>query len=167
MDEVFLDIEKAFDITWHLGLLYKLSELKFLISLVKLISSFLSQRKFRFSVEGTMSSPRDICTSRMSQGSILSPTLYIIYLNDTPQTPGVYIGLFADGTCLYATDPKEGCVHRSLQQGLSAIETRCERWHIKSNEDKMQAIYFSHRLRPCGAHFILNGQSMPFISHIK
>jgi hypothetical protein len=33
---VFLDIEKAFDTTWHLGLLYKLSELKFLISLIKL-----------------------------------------------------------------------------------------------------------------------------------
>jgi hypothetical protein len=38
---VFLDIEKAFDKTWHLGLLYKIS-----ISLIKLISSFLSQRKF-------------------------------------------------------------------------------------------------------------------------
>jgi hypothetical protein len=44
---VFLDIEKAFDTTWHLGLLYKLSELKFLISLIKLISSFLAQIKFR------------------------------------------------------------------------------------------------------------------------
>jgi hypothetical protein len=37
---VFLDIEKAFDTTWHLGLLYKLSELKFSIGLIKLISSF-------------------------------------------------------------------------------------------------------------------------------
>jgi hypothetical protein len=37
---VFLDIGKAFDTTWHLGLPYKLSELKFAISLVKLISSF-------------------------------------------------------------------------------------------------------------------------------
>jgi hypothetical protein len=40
---VFLDIEKAFDTTWHLGLLYKL---KFSFNLMKLISSFLSQRKF-------------------------------------------------------------------------------------------------------------------------
>jgi hypothetical protein len=35
---VFLDIEKAFDKTWHLGLLYKLSELKFPVNLIKLIS---------------------------------------------------------------------------------------------------------------------------------
>jgi hypothetical protein len=29
MAAVFLDIEKAFDTIWHLGLLYKVSELKF------------------------------------------------------------------------------------------------------------------------------------------
>jgi hypothetical protein len=57
---VLLDIEKTFDKTWHLVLLYKLSELKFLTSLIKLINSFLSQRKFRVSVEGELSSPRDI-----------------------------------------------------------------------------------------------------------
>jgi hypothetical protein len=43
---VFLDIEKAFHTTWHIGLLYKLPELKFSISLIKLISTFLSHRKF-------------------------------------------------------------------------------------------------------------------------
>jgi hypothetical protein len=34
---VFLDIEKSFDKIWHLGLLYKLSELNFSTSLIKLI----------------------------------------------------------------------------------------------------------------------------------
>jgi hypothetical protein len=57
---VFLDIEKAFDTTWHPGLLCKLSELEFPTSLIKLISSFLSQWKFRVSVEGKMSTPREI-----------------------------------------------------------------------------------------------------------
>jgi hypothetical protein len=36
--EVFSDIEKAFDTTWHCGLLYKLSELHFSPSLLKLIT---------------------------------------------------------------------------------------------------------------------------------
>jgi hypothetical protein len=49
----------------------------------------------------------------------------------TPQTSGVYLGLFADDTCKYATDRKEGYVLRKLQRGLSAIETWCERWNIK------------------------------------
>jgi hypothetical protein len=79
---VFLDIEKAFDITWHLGL-------------IKLNSSFLSQRKFRVSDKGETFMPRDI-QAGVPQGSVLSPMLYSIYINDTPQTPGVYLGLFAE-----------------------------------------------------------------------
>jgi hypothetical protein len=73
MAAVFLDIEKAFATSRHLGLLYKFSELKFSISPVKLISSFLSQRKFRISVESQMTTPRG------AQGSVLSRTLYSTY----------------------------------------------------------------------------------------
>jgi hypothetical protein len=57
---VFLDIEKAFDTTWHPGLLYKLSELQFPISLIKLIASFLTNRNFKILVEGEIYSPRKV-----------------------------------------------------------------------------------------------------------
>jgi hypothetical protein len=111
---VFLDIEKAFNKMWRLGLLYKLSELKFSISLIKLINSFLSPRKFRVSVEGELSVPRDV-QAGVPQGSILSPTLYRIYINDMPQTPGVYLSLFADDNSVYAADHKEGYIPGKLQ----------------------------------------------------
>jgi hypothetical protein len=100
---LFLDIKKAFDATWHTGLLYKLSKLEFSINLIKLLSSFLSQRKFRVSVEGEMSTPR-VMQAGVPQGSVLSLTLYSMYINDAPQTHGVYLALFAEDTCLYATD---------------------------------------------------------------
>jgi hypothetical protein len=144
----FLNIEKALDTTWHLGLLHKLCKLKFSISPIKLISSFLSQRKCRISVEGEMFTPKDI-QAEVSQDSILSPTLYsiyiyiYIYINDTAQTPGVCLGLFADDTCIYVTDRNEGSVLRNLQRSLSAIETWCERWNTKLNEDKTQAFCFT------------------------
>jgi hypothetical protein len=60
MAGVFLDIEKAIDTTWHCGLLYKLSKMEFSTSVIKLISSFLSQSKFSVSVEGEISSPREM-----------------------------------------------------------------------------------------------------------
>jgi hypothetical protein len=75
---MFLDIEKALDTTWHSGLLYKLSKLEFS---TKLIGSFLSKRKFRVSVEGEMSTPR-IMQAGVPQGSLLSPTLFNMYIND-------------------------------------------------------------------------------------
>jgi hypothetical protein len=43
----------------------------------------------------------------------------------------------------------------------------CECRNIKLNEDKTQAIYFSHRLRPPEAHLTLNGQNIPFLNHAK
>jgi hypothetical protein len=52
---VFLDIEKAFDTTKHAGFLYRLFKLEFSTSVIKLISSFLSELKFGVSVEGGMS----------------------------------------------------------------------------------------------------------------
>jgi hypothetical protein len=96
---VFLDIEKAFDTTWHPGLLYKLSKLQFSTRLIKRINSFLSQRKFRVSVEGEISTPRYM-QAGVPQSSVLSPTLYNLYINDTPQTPDVNLALFGDDACL-------------------------------------------------------------------
>jgi hypothetical protein len=69
---VFLDIKKVFDRVWYLDLLHKLPTLKISISLIKLISSFLSQRKHRVSVDGEMSTARDI------SAIMLGPVLHIV-----------------------------------------------------------------------------------------
>jgi hypothetical protein len=113
-----------------------------------------------------MSTPRDV-QAGVPQGFVLSPTLYSIYISDTPQTPGVYLALFADDTYLYATERKEGYVFRKLQHGLDAIETWCERWNIKINEEKTQAIYFSHRRRLPESHLKLNRRNNPFVNSVK
>jgi hypothetical protein len=124
---VFSDTEKAFDTTWHQGLLYKLSKLGFSTSVIKLISSFLMEQKFRVSVEGEMPTPRHMLAG-VPQGSTLSPTLYNLYINDTPQTHGVHLDLFADDTCLYATECKESYVLRKLKRGLNSMAIWCERF---------------------------------------
>jgi hypothetical protein len=75
---VFLDIEKPLTPN---GLLvyYKLSKLEFSASPFKLFNSFLSQRKFRISVEGEISRPREM-QAEMPQDYVLSPTLYSMYI---------------------------------------------------------------------------------------
>jgi hypothetical protein len=72
--------------------------------------------------------------------------IYMKYINDMFQVPDVYLGLFADDICIYATDRKEDYVLRKLQCGFSDMEKGWECWNIKINEDKTQAIYFCHRL---------------------
>jgi hypothetical protein len=104
MAAVFLDIEKAFDTTWHPGLLNRLSKLNFSVNLIKLISS-LTNRKFRVTVEGEIFMPREI-QAGVPQGSVLALTLYSLYINDTPQTPGIQLALFANNTYTRCNRPQ-------------------------------------------------------------
>jgi hypothetical protein len=162
---VFLDIEKAFDTTWHPGLLYKISELNFSTNLIKLISSFLSQ--WKFSLGWSRNVYAKDTQELVPQGSILFSTLYNLYKNDTPQTSSVNLALFEDDTCLYATESKEGYVLRKDQRGLNCMSAWCERWVIKINEDITQAIYFSHKRRPPDSLLMLNGRNIPFVNNVK
>jgi hypothetical protein len=98
------------------------------------------------------------------QGSVRSPLLYNLYINDALQTPGTQLALFADDTCIYATDRKEGFTVRKLQRGLTAMEAWCERWNIKINEDKTQAIYFSRGIKPVESHLTLKGRNISFVN---
>jgi hypothetical protein len=43
----------------------------------------------------------------------------------------------------------------------------CERWNIKINEDKTQAIYFSHQRAPPKSLLTLNGRNIPFVNNVK
>jgi hypothetical protein len=94
--------------------------MEFSANLIKLISSFLSQRKFRVSIDGEMSMPTEIKTG-VPQGSVQSLTLYNLYINGTPQIPGVHLALFADDTCRYATERKEDYVLRKIQRVLNSM----------------------------------------------
>jgi hypothetical protein len=162
---VFLNIEKAIDTTWHLGLLYKLSNLKFSVSLIKLIRYFLSQRNFRVAAKSEMSTPRDI-QAGVPQGSVLSPTLYIIYINDTPQNTWC-LRLFADDICMYATDFKVGYVLRKLQRGLHAIGSWCECGNIKINEIRLRPSTFLINLSPCRLISLFQWMEYPLCQSCK
>jgi hypothetical protein len=85
---VFLDTEKAFETTWHSGLLNVLPELEFSTSLIKPIASFLTDRIFKVLVESGFSNPRKVAAD-LSQGSILGPIVqYIcIYKRRGPRQP--------------------------------------------------------------------------------
>jgi hypothetical protein len=103
------------------------------------------------------------------QGPVLSPTSYSLYINDAPQTPGVHLALFAGHNCrpIYTTEREQDYVLRNLKRGLTSMETCCECWKIKINEDKTQAIYFSRTCRPVEASLILNWRNIPFVNNVK
>jgi hypothetical protein len=50
-----------------------------------------------------------------------------LYKEASSQTPRVHLSLFADDSCTYVTDRKEGYVLRKLQRDVSATEMWCKR----------------------------------------
>jgi hypothetical protein len=67
-----------------------------------------------------MSAPRNR-RAVVPQSSVLSSTLYNLYINDTPQTISVNLALLLYDTRLFEAKRKEGCVLSKLQQGLDSM----------------------------------------------
>ena len=79
---VFIDISKAFDKVRHKGLLLKLSLNGISGNLLKPLRDFLYCRKQQVVLNGQNSSWQNV-NAGVTQGSILRPLLFIIYINDS------------------------------------------------------------------------------------
>ena len=93
-----LDISKTFDRVWHTGLLHKLMSYGISGETFGLTSSFLSNRRLRVVLDGKSSQEYPV-NAGVPQGSILGPTLFLLYINDLPDVI-CNIAIYADDTTL-------------------------------------------------------------------
>ena len=95
------DISKAFDRVWHGDLVHKPKSYGISGQLFGLISSFLSNRRLRVVLDGKSSQECPV-DAGVPQGSILGPTLFLLYINDLPDDVICDIAIYADDTTLYS-----------------------------------------------------------------
>ena len=93
--DVALDISKAFDRVWHAGLPHKLRSYGISGQVFGLISSFLSKRWLWVVLDGKSSQEYQV-NDGVLQGSILSPRLFLLYINDLPDDVICDIAIYAD-----------------------------------------------------------------------
>jgi hypothetical protein len=113
-----------------------------------------------------MSTPRCM-QAGLPQGSGLSPTLYNLYINDTPPNYRCKYSSFCGWRLSICDRTQGGLCFEKRPTWLNSMLAWCERWNIKINEDKTQTIYFSHRRRPPDFLLTLNGQNIPFVNSVK
>ena len=103
VDTIYLDMSKAFDRISHRKLINKLKNCSCGGSLQNWFTSCLTGRRQQVTVLGATSNSLPI-SSGVPQGSILGPVLFLLYVNDLPDSVCTsQLAMFADDTKLFST----------------------------------------------------------------
>ena len=144
---VTLDISKAFDRVGPAGLLHKLKSYGISGQIFGLIFSFLSNRRL-WVVLDRKSSQEYPVNAGVPQGSILGPTLFLLYINDLPNDIICNIGIYADDTTLYSKCGQAPDLWQQLELA-SELESDLRdtvdwgrKWLVDFNDGKTQLVSF-------------------------
>ncbi len=139
---VLRDVTKAFDKVWHNGLKYNVLRLRLPYILEKILCSFLEYCNAKINI-GTKFSKDINLLSGVPQGSVLSPTLYILFTNDLSSSGyGCLDIMYADGVTQIITSPSKSTLmmKAKVEREIERISKFERNRKIKTSEEKFQII---------------------------
>jgi len=140
---IFLDFAKAFNSVPHERLLLKLDHIGVRRDLYSWIRAFLTNQQQRVVCNGYLSAWSHV-TLGVPQGSILGPTLFLVYVNDTADNLVSPVRLFADDCAIYRqVSVSADCT--TLQGDLSRLYSWIQKWQLPLNPSKCKAICISNK----------------------
>lgn len=140
---VFLDLAKAFDTVSIPMLLRKLESIGIRGTVHKLFTDYLSNRKQRVKLGDHCSSDVSISYG-VPQGSVLGPSLFLIYINElcNINLPNCKIITYADDTALVFYDKSWVGATTKAETGLGIVSQWMQNNSLTLNVSKTKVIYF-------------------------
>ena len=137
---LYLDLSKAFDSLSHKILISKLKHYGICDIALKLMKSYLENRKQYVQFDTCTSDMKSI-RNGVPQGSILGPLLFLIYINDFPNSSKLFNFLmYADDTTLFCcledikSDNKELVLNNELQRVHSWLKANRLSLNVKKTK---------------------------------
>ena len=134
---IFIDFSKAFDTINHSILWEKLDNLNFGENATSWLKSYLSNRKQVTVINNSTHSDFGSITIGVPQGSILGPTIFLLYINDLVHCLNKMRPiLYADDTNLFFESNDLNRDISIIKDELHAVENWCVRNKLTLNTDK-------------------------------
>ena len=133
---IFIDFSKAFDTIDHSILLQKLEAINFSYKTLRLLENYLQNRTQCVMLDESISDPLCI-TCGVPQGSILGPTLFLLYINDLTQRTSILNPiLFADDTNLFYQSKNLNSEIDKINTALKNVFSWCSENKLTINSTK-------------------------------
>ena len=164
---VFIDIEKAYDMVWRQGLMFKLYHLGIRGKMFWWIRDFLSNRTFLVRIGNTLS---DVLTleNGIPQGSVISPILFNVMINDISVSDNsCYVSLFADDCAVWLKGSNTKYMCTKMQKVLNELDDWSGKWGFKFSISKTKAVLFTRKLKPALLDLSLNDSVIEFVTEFK
>ena len=162
LDAINCDFMKAFDKVPHNCLIHKVKHYGIDGNILGWISNFLSNRSQEVHINQAKSLPASV-TSGIPQGSVLGPTLFIIYINDLPEVvdKDTSVFLFADDTNIWRQIINNSDFEQ-LQKDLSNMVAWSNTWLLKFHPEKCIAMWVSNQADPPQFHYNMEGHQLNY-----
>ena len=166
---IFLDLKKAFDTVDHALLCHKLAKYGVVGVSNAWFKNYLNDRRQVTRYRSKNSRP-GVVTHGVPQGSILGPLLFIIYINDLPNSIfNCKVAMYADDTILYCLGESVDNVQDSLQSDLYSVE----RWlqanllSLNASKTKSMLFYTSYYRGNTDLHLNIDGTELECVREFK